>query len=321
MGGSASAPLSTSNFTTLPSMAPKCFDGDAVHEKDPQHVVEYLPDIQSRMQAEELKHIPEDTDYMKRQKEVNSEMRAKLNDWIIDVHKKFRLGTETLFLTVDLIDRFLACCHAKPEQLVLIGVTALLIACKFEEIYPPPVVEFVKVTGNACKKEEILKMELSILRALDFKVCRPTSVQFLSRFQHINGCKEFQCCLTQFFLEMMLIHYTMIKYPPSHVAAAAVLLCNKLCRWNPCWSLDMEVHTCCDESSLMECMIDMFKIIKKAEKEPLQAVRRKFETKKYQNVSRYQFVDSCEPQFAHLQHQLTAGPLCSRPSTTSERCV
>jgi len=282
-----SKPISTTKHSTTL----KYFDGDAVHEEDPQHVVEYLPDIYSKMRDVEMRDIPNDFDYMKRQKEITPGMRAILNDWIVDVHRKFKLRTETLFLTVDLIDRFLACRDVKRVQLQLTGVTALLLASKFEEIHPPPVQELVLVTDNAYKKEEVLEMELSMLRLLDFKVCRPTSIQFLTRFQSINGCREVDCCLTQFFLEMMLIEYAMIKYSPSHLAATAVLLCNKLCHQNPCWTHDLEVHTGNNESSLEESIFNMFDILKKAENSSLQAVQRKFGTSKYLNVSNHRFTD------------------------------
>jgi len=298
-------------------MIPKHFDGDAAHEEDPQHVVEYLPEIYCRMRAEELKQNPESfDDYMKRQKEVNPRMRAILIDWVVDIHKKFELCTETLFLAVDLIDRFLGCCNAKREQLQLIGVAALLIASKFEETHPPSVHEFVEVTNAACKREEVEKMELWMLQVLDFQVCRPTSVQFLHRFQYINGCREFHCCLTQFFLEMMLTEYKMmIKYSPSHIAATAVLLCNKLCRWNPRWTRDLEVHTCTDESSLKQCMLDMFEILKKGESNPMQAVRGKFGTSKYHKVSKHRFVNSREARAVRLWHELTADLRYARPTT------
>merc|ERR1712007_113581 len=116
------------------------------------------------------------------------------------------------------------------------------------------------------------------LRMLDFKVCRPTSKQFLIWFQHINGCTKFQRCLTQFFLGMMLVEYVMIKYPPSRVAAAAVLLCNRLTRDKPWWTRDLEVHVCSDESSLEECVYDILEILKKGENSTLQSVRKKFGT-------------------------------------------
>ena len=83
-------------------------------------------------------------------------MRAILVDWLIDVHQKFKLLSETLFLAVNIIDRFLSIRLINRNKLQLIGVTAAMIATKYEEIYPPTVKDWVYITDNAYKKEEIL---------------------------------------------------------------------------------------------------------------------------------------------------------------------
>lgn len=83
-------------------------------------------------------------------------MRAILVDWIIEVHLKFKLLPETLFITVSLIDRYLEIEQIKRTNLQLVGVTAMLIASKYEEIYAPEVRDFVYITDNAYTKEEIL---------------------------------------------------------------------------------------------------------------------------------------------------------------------
>ena len=66
-------------------------------------------------------------------------MRAILIDWLVEVHLKFKLVPETLYLTVNLIDRYLEKVEVMREKLQLIGVTAMLIASKYEEIYAPEV--------------------------------------------------------------------------------------------------------------------------------------------------------------------------------------
>jgi cyclin B len=92
---------------------------------------------------------------MTRQVDINEKMRAILVDWIIEVHLKFKLLPETLFLTISLIDRYLERVQIKRNNLQLVGVTAMLIASKYEEIYAPEVRDFVYITDNAYTKEEI----------------------------------------------------------------------------------------------------------------------------------------------------------------------
>ena len=93
-------------------------------------------------------------------------MREILVDWLVEVHLKFKLLPETLYLTVNLIDRFLEKQNVMRNKLQLVGVTAMLIASKYEEIYPPIVTDFVYITDNAYSKKEILEMEEQILVSL-----------------------------------------------------------------------------------------------------------------------------------------------------------
>lgn len=89
---------------------------------------------------------------MNLQKDINEKMRAILIDWLIDVHLKFKLVNETMFLTVNLIDRYLEKSQVSRQKLQLVGVTAMFIATKYEEIYPPDLRDFVYVTDKAYTK-------------------------------------------------------------------------------------------------------------------------------------------------------------------------
>ena len=89
---------------------------------------------------------------MANQKDVNEKMRAILIDWLVDVHSKFKLVNETMFLTVNLIDRYLGEVQVTRQKLQLVGVTAMFIATKYEEIYPPELRDFVYVTDKAYTK-------------------------------------------------------------------------------------------------------------------------------------------------------------------------
>jgi len=64
-------------------------------------------------------------------------MRGILVDWVIEVHLRFRLLPETLFLTINIIDRYLEKTIMERVRLQLVAVAALLIASKYEEIYVP----------------------------------------------------------------------------------------------------------------------------------------------------------------------------------------
>lgn len=87
---------------------------------------------------------------------------------MVSVHAKFKLWSETLYLAVNLIDRYLSLFVVPKTQVQLVGVSSLLIATKYEEIYPPTVKDFLYVTDNAYSKKEVLEMEQKILFALQF---------------------------------------------------------------------------------------------------------------------------------------------------------
>ena len=78
-------------------------------------------------------------DYMGQQMEINEKMRGILLDWLVEVHHKFKLQVETLWLTANVIDRFLAVYAVSRKNLQLVGVTGMLMASKYEEIWAPEV--------------------------------------------------------------------------------------------------------------------------------------------------------------------------------------
>ena len=125
---------------------------------------------------------------MTRQPHINEKMRAILVDWLVEVHLKFKLVPETLYLTVNLIDRFLELETVERSRLQLVGVTGLLLAAKYEEIYPPELRDLVYITDKAYTKEEILAMEERMLKALDYKVTIASTHCFLVRYLKAAPC-------------------------------------------------------------------------------------------------------------------------------------
>jgi len=264
---------------------------------DPQHVMEYVPDIYELLHRDQSLHVAS-SGYMDHQMHVNAKMRGILIDWLVSVSQKYKLKSETLFLAVSLTDRYLDKSATARQQLQLVGITSLLIAAKFEEIHPPKVEALVWVCDKAYSKEEVVKMEVVLLSALDFQICTPTSVHFLERYQSVNECTETHRHLAQYLLELTLMDYDMIKYQPSHLAAAAVLLSNKLLRCHPHWKAAMAKHAHISEQSLVECSKAMCAVFESAEQNSLQAVRKKYSHQKYNCVSKMNFMSIPSPAIA-----------------------
>jgi len=162
--------------------------------------------------------------YMGRQKSLTVNMRTILIDWIVEVHKKFRLVPDVLYLCVNIVDRYLSQVQVARKRLQLVGITSLLIACKYEEIYPPEVRDCVYVTDRAYTRQEVLDMEVEILKELGFRISVPTSYPFLQRFLFITDASPTMKIAASYYLERVLQEYDLIDYRPSVIAAAAVCL-------------------------------------------------------------------------------------------------
>lgn len=109
---------------------------DKADENDVYQVSEYCGPILKHLLATEHQELPSQG-YMCRQTDINEKMRGILVDWIIEVHLRFKLMPEVLFLTVNLIDRYLEKTSIMRTSLQLVAVSALLIASKYEEIHVP----------------------------------------------------------------------------------------------------------------------------------------------------------------------------------------
>ena len=89
------------------------------------------------------------------QSDINPMMRSILLDWLVEVGLEYRLTSDTLFLSAAYIDRFLSLVDVKRNRLQLVGVTAMLVASKYEEIYAPQVEEFCYITDNTYTREQV----------------------------------------------------------------------------------------------------------------------------------------------------------------------
>jgi cyclin B len=273
-----------------PDLAAKLDPADLLDAAAPQCVAEYAWDIFENLRQDEKKIEADPTQklegYMADQKDLNEKMRSILVDWLVEVHLKFKLSAETLFLTVSLLDRYLKVRTVQRTKLQLVGVTCMLIAAKFEEIYAPEVRDFVNITDKAYSRTQILDMEVNILKKLDFKVVTVSPFTFLQRYLSVMRYGKTHRYLAQYVLELTLVDYRMLKYSPSHLASAAVLLANKIMRVVEPWPQTLLRHTKHPEADLKTCAKEMCALLQSAEKSSLQALRKKFSSEKWGQVAK-----------------------------------
>lgn len=133
--------------------------------------------------------------------EVTEAMRAILLDWIVDVHLKFKMFPQTLFIVAAIVDKYLSLKTVRKDELQLLGAAALLVAAKYEETYQVPESnELVSLSARAFSKGDLLRMEADILKALDFNLIFSTPYHFLAPLAKIVSYDPKKFCLAHYTL-------------------------------------------------------------------------------------------------------------------------
>ena len=267
-------------------MVPIILDKETFHS-NPQEVGEYFDDIVSHLRETEcnIRCIP---NYMDNQTDINAKMRAILVDWLVDVHLKYKLVPETFYLAVNILDRYLSIVETKRCVLQLVGVASMLIASKYEDIFPPDVKEFAYITDKAFTKEEVIMMERKILNTLNYEVTIVTPYRFLEIYKKMLKLNQETFYYAWFLIELSQVNYKMIKYKPSELAASACFIAWKMMK-NYLLE-DFEKYTGYTEESLKSCSKDICILLQEEEKGRLHAVTEKFSLKKYLEVSKNKFL-------------------------------
>lgn len=168
-----------------------------------------------------------DCDYMRRQNEVTWKMRGILVDWLVEIHSKFRLLPETIFLATNIIDRFLSVRVVSLVKFQLVGVTALFIASKYEEVVCPSVSNFLYMTDGGYEDDEILKAERYVLNMIDFNLSYPNPINFLRRISKADGYDITSRTVAKYLMEISIVDNRFLGSPPSLIAAAGSWLARK----------------------------------------------------------------------------------------------
>ena len=189
-----------------------------------QRAKEYLDEIYIFLKSREETSISKENYMTLIQTDINEKMRTILINWLIEVHFKFRLLNETLFLCINIIDRYLSQKDINRKYLQLLGITALFISCKYEEIYAPHAKDLIYMTDNAYKLEEMIKMENEILSVIKFELTIPTSLNFLKIYGTLLNLDEKNFFRCYYLNELSLINYNLCKFYPSLIACVCLFI-------------------------------------------------------------------------------------------------
>uniref|UniRef100_A0A8D0ED15 Cyclin B2 n=1 Tax=Salvator merianae TaxID=96440 RepID=A0A8D0ED15_SALMN len=167
-------------------------DVDANDSEDPQLCSDYVKDIYWYLRRLEVQQRV--SPFYLDGTELTGRMRAILVDWLVQVHARFQLLQETLYMGVAVLDRFLQVHPVSRKELQLVGVTAMFLAAKYEEIYSPSISDFVYMTDSAYTSVQVRAMEQKILTQLNFALGRPLPLHFLRRAAKAGEMKSKGLC-------------------------------------------------------------------------------------------------------------------------------
>jgi len=255
-----------------------------LREEEMFDMAEYAADIYEYLRCAEKEHRPR-LNYMSKQTDISVSMRWILVDWMVEVAEEYKLKTETLYLAVSYIDRFLSHMAVKRDKLQLVGTTAMFIAAKYEEIYPPDVSQFAYITDNTYKVNHILRMEHLILKVLSFDMAVPTAHYFLTKFARKLRCRQAVSNLALFLSELtMLDPDPFLKFLPSEIAATALAIANYTME-QPAWPAVMVETFGIRLEELRECYTALNAAFSRVHTADQHAIRDKYKDEKYHGVS------------------------------------
>lgn len=249
---------------------------------DPLLLGDYVGEIYKFLHSTEEIFMPS-PEYLSFQEDIDEKMRGTLIDWLFEVHFQFELQEETLFLTVNILDRYLEKIKVSRQDLQLVGVTSMLIACKYEEKFFPELSDFVYITDNTYQRLDILQTEQKILKCLEFQLTAPTILSFFERYTRICKFDYYSYCIGLYLIELALLEYSFLGYKPSSVAAAAVYLSKKIVK-NALGSVKKNPN----HEKISSCARDLIKLLQDTDLDYCKSARKKFSKEKYHQVSKIQ---------------------------------
>lgn len=202
---------------------------------DPLMVSEYVNEIFPYLHELEKKTLP-DPAYLLKQTQLKPRMRSILVDWLVEMHQRFRLLPETLFLAINIMDRFMSVEVVQIDKLQLLATGSLFIAAKYEEVFSPSVKNYAYFTDGLYTEDEILEAEKYILTILNFDMNYPNPMNFLRRISKADDYDVQLRTLGKYLLEVTIVDHKFIGILPSLCSAAAMYIARLILKKDPVWN-------------------------------------------------------------------------------------
>lgn len=211
-------------------------DLDEEDTDDPLMASEYVNEIFSYFYELETRMLPDPEYLTKPNTHLKPRMRSILVDWLVEMHLKFRLLPESLFLAINIMDRFMSIETVQIDRLQLLATGSLFIAAKYEEVFSPLVKNYAYFTDGSYTEEEILQAEKYILTILNFDLNYPNPMNFLRRISKADDYDVQSRTLGKYLLEITIVDYKFIGMRPSLCCALAMYLARLILGKVPIWN-------------------------------------------------------------------------------------
>ncbi|KAM0440834.1 hypothetical protein ACHAPT_000135 [Fusarium lateritium] len=181
---------------------------------------EYLEDI---MKHEETLA---DASLIDMQREIQWFMRPYLIDFLIEAHAAFALLPETLFLTVNLLDRYCSKRVVYKQHYQLVGCAALLIAAKYgdKKDRVPQIHELNNMCCGLYDAGMFTQMEMHVLNTLDWVIGHPTVDFFTQLMVTEEGDDQEVEHMAAYLCEIALYYREFVSTKPSMMARSSLAL-------------------------------------------------------------------------------------------------
>lgn len=215
---------------------------------------------------------------------ISWKMRSLLVDWIIDIHEKLCLCHDTLFFAVNLIDRFLAVRSIPGSKLQLVGISALMIACKYEEVVCPALQTFVLLTEKTSTDEDIRKAEKYMLHSLNYDLQYVSPLNFLRKCSKANNYEISSRTVGKYLLELMVLYEEFAIFKGSVRAATAMYLARKITSQDQCKNL-FAMYSGHSKEEIKDCFNILVHVV--SEKIPFENIQNKYNSPKFFQASSF----------------------------------
>ncbi|KAF9975037.1 hypothetical protein BGZ73_001444 [Actinomortierella ambigua] len=241
--GCAIPVTSTNNYNSLANGGP---NGFTKKQADYLLELEYKDEIFQYMKQMERETMPV-PEHMDLQPELTWDLRPLLVDFLIEIHNHFHLQPETLYLAMNMMDRYLSKRVVYKKHYQLVGMTSLWISSKYEDSKEklPSVSQLCKLCSNTYDEAAFITMERHILKTLDYNLGHPTAEAFLKKDLEFSGTDDTVVRhVAQFLMELSLFQRCFLSFGSSTIASAALVLARNICRKQIVIPTDPNVFSC-----------------------------------------------------------------------------